>query len=114
MMISLLYLSIMLHFYNIHIKLKLFYTSVYNATTLFIRSYRAGVDFSRLGRWLTGNSVGLVLGGGGARGAAHMGITRAIQEADIPIDMVGGTSTGAFMGALWCVEKDVATMTGSS
>jgi lysophospholipid hydrolase len=36
-------------------------------------------DFSRLARWLTGNSVGLVLGGGGARGAAHVGMIKAIQ-----------------------------------
>lgn len=36
-------------------------------------------DFSRLARWLTGTSVGLVLGGGGARGAAHVGMIRAIQ-----------------------------------
>jgi predicted acylesterase/phospholipase RssA len=36
-------------------------------------------DFSRLARWLTGNSVGLVLGGGGARGAAHIGMLKAIQ-----------------------------------
>lgn len=36
-------------------------------------------DFSRLARWLTGTSVGLVLGGGGARGAAHVGMVRAIQ-----------------------------------
>lgn len=36
-------------------------------------------DFSRLARWLTGTSVGLVLGGGGARGAAHIGMIKAIQ-----------------------------------
>ncbi|XP_023708725.1 neuropathy target esterase sws isoform X6 [Cryptotermes secundus] len=68
-------------------------------------------DFSRLARWLTGTSVGLVLGGGGARGAAHVGMIKAIQEAGIPIDMVGGVSIGAFMGALWCAEKNVTTMT---
>ncbi|KAL1400961.1 hypothetical protein pipiens_007005 [Culex pipiens pipiens] len=68
-------------------------------------------DFSRLARWLTGNSVGLVLGGGGARGAAHVGMFRAIQEAGIPIDMVGGVSIGAFMGALWCSEKNITTVT---
>uniref|UniRef100_A0A182PFX8 Neuropathy target esterase sws n=1 Tax=Anopheles epiroticus TaxID=199890 RepID=A0A182PFX8_9DIPT len=68
-------------------------------------------DFSRLARWLTGNSVGLVLGGGGARGAAHVGMLKAIQEAGIPIDMVGGVSIGAFMGALWCMEKNITTMT---
>lgn len=68
-------------------------------------------DFSRLARWLTGNSVGLVLGGGGARGAAHVGMLKAIQEAGIPIDMVGGVSIGAFMGALWCAEKNITTVT---
>lgn len=68
-------------------------------------------DFSRLARWLTGTSVGLVLGGGGARGAAHVGMIKSIQEAGIPIDMVGGVSIGAFMGALWCLDKNVVTMT---
>ncbi|KAL3280386.1 hypothetical protein HHI36_017872 [Cryptolaemus montrouzieri] len=68
-------------------------------------------DFSRLARWLTGKSVGLVLGGGGARGSAHVGMIKAIQEAGIPIDMVGGVSIGAFMGALWCQERNVTTMT---
>ncbi|CAH1099649.1 unnamed protein product [Psylliodes chrysocephalus] len=68
-------------------------------------------DFSRLARWLTGKSVGLVLGGGGARGAAHIGMIKAIQEAGIPIDMVGGVSIGAFMGALWCKEKNITTVT---
>ncbi|XP_032689605.1 neuropathy target esterase sws isoform X2 [Odontomachus brunneus] len=68
-------------------------------------------DFSRLARWLTGTSVGLVLGGGGARGAAHVGMLKAIVEAGIPIDMVGGVSIGAFMGALWCMEKNITTTT---
>ncbi|XP_025833574.1 neuropathy target esterase sws [Agrilus planipennis] len=68
-------------------------------------------DFSRLARWLTGKSVGLVLGGGGARGAAHIGMIKAIQEAGIPIDMVGGVSIGALMGALWSIEKDITTVT---
>ncbi|XP_050522719.1 neuropathy target esterase sws-like [Daktulosphaira vitifoliae] len=67
-------------------------------------------DFSRLARWLTGTSVGLVLGGGGARGAAHMGMIKAIKEAGVPIDMVGGVSIGAFMGAILCSENDVEEM----
>ena len=37
-------------------------------------------DFSRLARHLTNTSVGLVLGGGGARGAAHLGVIKALQE----------------------------------
>ncbi|XP_039498770.1 neuropathy target esterase sws isoform X3 [Drosophila santomea] len=68
-------------------------------------------DFSRLARWLTGNSIGLVLGGGGARGAAHIGMLKAIQEAGIPVDMVGGVSIGALMGALWCSERNITTVT---
>lgn len=34
-----------------------------------------------------------------------------LQEAGIPIDMVGGVSIGAFMGALWCQERNITTMT---
>ncbi|KAG1704472.1 Neuropathy target esterase sws [Nymphon striatum] len=66
-------------------------------------------DFSRLARFLTGTSIGLVLGGGGARGAAHVGMIKAIQESGIPIDMVGGVSIGAFMGGLWCEEKNLTS-----
>ncbi|XP_052273112.1 patatin-like phospholipase domain-containing protein 7 isoform X2 [Dreissena polymorpha] len=68
-------------------------------------------DMSRLARFLTGTSVGLVLGGGGARGMSHVGIIRAMQEARIPIDMVGGTSIGALMGAAWCEEVNVTRFT---
>ncbi|KAK6196270.1 hypothetical protein SNE40_001523 [Patella caerulea] len=64
-------------------------------------------DFSRLARFLTGTSIGLVLGGGGARGLAHVGMIKAMNEAGIPIDMVGGTSMGSFIGALWCEERNL-------
>ncbi|XP_059170135.1 patatin-like phospholipase domain-containing protein 7 isoform X2 [Physella acuta] len=63
-------------------------------------------DFCRLARFLTGTSIGLVLGGGGARGLAHVGMIKAMQEEGIPIDMVGGTSMGAFIGALWAEERN--------
>ncbi|XP_025112163.1 neuropathy target esterase-like isoform X2 [Pomacea canaliculata] len=62
-------------------------------------------DFSRLARFLTGTSIGVVLGGGGARGLAHIGMVKAMQEVGIPIDMVGGTSMGSFIGALWAEER---------
>lgn len=68
-------------------------------------------DFARLARFLTGTSIGLVLGGGGARGAAHLGMIKAIREAGIPIDMIGGVSIGAFMGALWAQENDLTRVT---
>ena len=63
-------------------------------------------DFSRLARFLTGTSIGLVLGGGGAKGSAHVGMIKAMMEANIPIDMIGGTSIGSFMGALWAEENN--------
>ncbi|TID25041.1 lysophospholipase NTE1 [Venturia nashicola] len=69
-------------------------------------------DFHRLARRLCGKSVGLVLGGGGARGIAHVGIIRAMEEAGIPIDMVGGTSIGAFIGALYAWDAGVVPMYG--
>ncbi|XP_077571696.1 patatin-like phospholipase domain-containing protein 7 [Stigmatopora nigra] len=67
-------------------------------------------DFSRLARILTGNSIALVLGGGGARGCSQVGIIRALNEAGIPVDIVGGTSIGSFMGALYAEEKSYSRM----
>ena len=56
-------------------------------------------DFARLGRFLRGCAVGVVLGGGGARGFAHLGVLRALAEAGIEVDLVGGNSMGALIGA---------------
>jgi predicted acylesterase/phospholipase RssA len=49
----------------------------------------------RLARWLVNRPVGLVLGGGGAFGIAHVGVLKALEEFRVPIDIVGGTSMGA-------------------
>jgi predicted acylesterase/phospholipase RssA/CRP-like cAMP-binding protein len=56
-------------------------------------------DVQRLGRLLAGDATGVVFSGGGARGAAHLGVILALREAGIPIDMVGGSSMGAIMAA---------------
>ena len=45
--------------------------------------------------------VGLVLGGGGARGAAHIGVLKVLEEQRIPIDVIAGTSMGAVVGGLY-------------
>ncbi|UTF61721.1 patatin-like phospholipase family protein [Gilvimarinus sp. DA14] len=45
--------------------------------------------------------VGLVLGGGGARGGAHIGVLKALEEQGIPVDIVVGTSIGSFVGAMY-------------
>lgn len=69
-------------------------------------------DFHRLARRLCGKSVGLVLGGGGARGLSQVGVIRALEEAGIPIDIIGGTSIGSFIGALYARDADVVPMYG--
>jgi NTE family protein len=56
-------------------------------------------DLGRLGRLLTRRGVGLVLSGGGARGFAHLGVIRALREARVPIDFVGGSSIGSIIAA---------------
>lgn len=61
-------------------------------------------DFQRLARSLLEKRIGLVLGGGGARGLAHIGVIQALEEEGIPIDCIGGTSMGAFIGALYARE----------
>ncbi|XP_050836841.1 patatin-like phospholipase domain-containing protein 7 isoform X2 [Serinus canaria] len=67
-------------------------------------------DFSRLARVLTGNAIALVLGGGGARGCSQVGVIRALIEAGIPVDMIGGTSIGSFMSALYAEERSYNQM----
>ncbi|XP_068429903.1 patatin-like phospholipase domain-containing protein 7 [Clinocottus analis] len=62
-------------------------------------------DFSRLARVLTGNAIALILGGGGARGCSQVGIMRALCEAGIPVDLIGGTSIGSLMGALYAEDR---------
>lgn len=58
-----------------------------------------GEDCRRLARVMAGRSVGLVLSGGGARAYAHIGVIRALREANCPIDFVGGASMGAIVAA---------------
>ena len=69
-------------------------------------------DFARLARRLCGMSIGLVLGGGGARGCAHLGVIRALEERGIPIDMVGGTSIGSLVGGLYAREAEMVSTFG--
>jgi lysophospholipid hydrolase len=57
-------------------------------------------DFHRLARRLFRRSIALVLGGGGARGLAHVGFIQAMEERGIPVDIVGGSSMGACVGGV--------------
>lgn len=69
-------------------------------------------DFARLARRLCGRTVGLILGGGGARGLSHIGIIKALEEHDIPVDIIGGTSIGSFIGGLYARDGDLVPMYG--
>lgn len=65
-----------------------------------LRQHHLG-DAARLARFLTNQAVGVVLGGGGARGFAHLGVLQALGEAGIPIDLIGGNSMGALIASQW-------------
>lgn len=56
-------------------------------------------DAERLARVVTGTAIGVVMSGGGARAYAHIGVLRALEEARVPIDFVGGSSMGAVIAA---------------
>lgn len=64
----------------------------------------------RLARFLAGRAVGVVLGGGGARGTAQMGMIAALRDAGVPIDRVGGTSAGGGVAAMVALGWDLQTM----
>jgi len=72
----------------------------------------ANNDFARLARRLCGKSIAVVLGGGGARGISHIGVIKALQEHNVPIDMIGGTSIGSFIGGLYARNSDLISTLG--
>lgn len=64
-------------------------------------------DRQRILRVLSDRATGLVLSGGAARGFAHLGVYRAMDELGIPIDWLGGTSIGAIMSFAIALDLDV-------
>ncbi len=61
-------------------------------------------DYHRLARIMSGKAIGLVLSGGGAKGFAHLGVYKALLEAGVRIDFVGGTSMGALLGGFIAMD----------
>ena len=84
--------------------------SVLNVDNYHHLVHEAQTDLAKLLRLLTGSAVGLVLSGGGARGFAHIGVIRAMNECGIPIDYVGGTSMGAVIAAQCALGWDWQSM----
>jgi NTE family protein len=54
--------------------------------------------------------IGLALGSGAAKGMAHIGVIKALREANIPIDFIAGTSMGALVGACYAVDGELAVL----
>ncbi|MBN1380883.1 MAG: patatin-like phospholipase family protein [Deltaproteobacteria bacterium] len=60
-------------------------------------------------KWI-GNDIGLALGGGGARGLAHIGVLKVLEEEQIPISLIAGTSSGALIGAAYASGVSAAEL----
>ena len=69
-----------------------------------IRLNRTG-DYQRLLRFIRNKAIGVVLGGGGTRGWAHVGAIKALIEAGIPIDAIGGASVGSIVAASYAISE---------
>lgn len=67
-------------------------------------------ELGRTARKVTHRVVGLALSSGGARGIAHIGVLDVLEKANIPIDMIVGTSAGALFGGLYAAGKSVAEL----
>lgn len=66
--------------------------------------------FGRVARLLTGRALGAVLGGGGALGAGHIGTLRALSEAGVELDIIGGTSIGSVVARAYAAGDDAHSM----
>lgn len=66
------------------------------------------VHLARLARRMVGGAHGIVFSGGGARGYAHLGVHRYIEEQNMPIDYIGGSSMGALLGASMAMGQTAA------
>ncbi|RCK57876.1 Lysophospholipase NTE1 [Candida viswanathii] len=95
--------------------------STYEATKQHIRWYLSDDDrskamkmhkddFMRLARILSNEAVGLVLGGGGSRGISHVGVVTALERHGIPVDIIGGTSIGSFVGGLYAKDYNIVSI----
>ena len=59
---------------------------------------------------MSDKKIGLALGSGGAKGLAHIGILKVLQNNDIPVDLVAGSSMGSVIGGLYAVQYDIEQM----
>lgn len=72
--------------------------------------HRYSINVRRIARRIGGISVGLALGAGAARGLSHIGVIRVLEEENIHVDYVAGSSIGALIAAGWATGADPAQM----
>ncbi len=66
--------------------------------------------FGKIARDIGGKKIGLALGGGSARGMAHIGIFQVLEKHGIPIDMISGSSAGALIGSAYAAGVSIQTI----
>lgn len=71
-------------------------------------------DIARVSRFIAGTATGLALGGGGARGFAHIGALKVMEELNIPIDIIGGTSMGSYISGEYVLGWEESEMIDKS
>lgn len=74
---------------------------------VFWRSEENERDLQRTARRICQRQVGIALSSGSARGFAHIGVLKVLEEEGIPIDLIAGTSAGAVLGALYAAGRTV-------
>lgn len=67
-------------------------------------------DTMRIFRYMKGTTNSVVLGGGGAKGIAHLGVLKALEEFNIPIHYIAGTSMGAIYAGVYAIHQDFDTV----
>ncbi|MCC5814178.1 MAG: patatin-like phospholipase family protein [Leptospira sp.] len=80
------------------------WTAHRNISSKFLIDLNSLKSFNRLARHISGNSIGIALGGGGARGFAHIGVMQGLSEMGIEVDMISGTSIGSIIGSLYALR----------
>lgn len=83
------------------------WTSLYSGLMVYYYFKNDEDSLARLYRYFSGQQIGLVLGGAGYRGMAYIGVLKALMDYNIPIDVVGGTSMGAIVGAAFIAAADM-------
>lgn len=86
--------------------MKRLFTAVFVLMVCAANLFAAGVDLSGAKR----PKVALVLCGGGAKGAAHIGAIKVLEEVNMPVDMVVGTSIGGLVGGMYAMGYNAAEM----